>query len=90
MLADAFHMYMLGDARPEGEDPALLAHLRYSASLHLMSRQAHKPIFDLTAADGAIGTHAAMVRDAYDAFAALAKTIGIRAGIGQWATEVVR
>jgi hypothetical protein len=49
-----------------------------------MALEARKPIFDLTAADGAIGSHAATVRDARDVFEALAREIGTRAGVGQW------
>jgi chromosome partitioning protein len=82
-LPDAFHASFLGDIAPEGDDPQRLAFLRHSHSLLRMAREARKPIFDLTAADGAIGVHAAMVGDAYDAYAALAKTIAARTDLGQ-------
>jgi hypothetical protein len=52
-----------------------------------MALESRKPIFDLTAADGAIGSHAATVRDTRDVFEALARDIGTRAGVGQWTHE---
>ena len=81
----AFHASVLGDAAPVGDDPFRIALLRHFRSLLPMALEARKPIFDLTAADGAIGSHAATVRHAREIFENLAKTIGTRAGVGQWA-----
>ncbi len=77
----AFHEMVLGDAVPAGDDPARLALLRHYRSLLPMSLEARKPVFDLTAADGAIGSHAATVRDAEATFESLARAIAERAGI---------
>jgi hypothetical protein len=81
----AFHSSILDDADPTGEDPYRLALVRHFRSLLPMALEARKPIFDLTAADGAIGSHAAAVRDVREIFEALATTIGTRASVGQWA-----
>lgn len=52
-----------------------LARLKHYRSLAPMAQEARKPIFSLTAADGAIGNHAAAVRDASVDFKALAVDI---------------
>jgi cellulose biosynthesis protein BcsQ len=63
----------------EGEtietDPNKLALLKHYRSLMPMAQDAHKPIFLLTAADGAIGAHTYAVRDCYNDFQKLAKRI---------------
>jgi cellulose biosynthesis protein BcsQ len=82
---EAFHASVLNDNKPEGDDPSRVALLRHFRSLLPMALEARKPIFDLKPADGAIGSHAVTVRDAQSAFEQLAETIGVRAGIGQWA-----
>ena len=56
-------------------DGHCLARLKHYRSLAPMAQEVHKPIFALTAADGAIGSHAAAVRDAYSDFRALAVAI---------------
>jgi len=86
----AFHANILQDATPAGDDPYRLALLRHFRSLLPMALEARKPIFDLTAADGAIGSHAITVRDAKAVFEALAKKIGGAAGVGQWPRPVTR
>jgi cellulose biosynthesis protein BcsQ len=86
----AFHASMLSDAPPVGDDPFRIALLRHFRSLLPMALEARKPIFDLTAADGAIGSHAATVRDARETFEQLARTIGTRAGVGQFAKPLGR
>jgi hypothetical protein len=40
-----------------------------------MGQEARKPIFELTVADGALGSHALAVKDAYADFRALAGEI---------------
>jgi hypothetical protein len=46
-----------------------------------MAMEAHKPIFFLKPADGAIGAHTEAVRGCYDVFKILAWKIGEAAGI---------
>jgi chromosome partitioning protein len=76
-----FHEQLLGDNEPAGPDPYRLALLRHYRSLLPLSLEARKPVFDLKAADGAIGSHAATVKDAYAAFADLARAIAERVGV---------
>ena len=57
------------------DDPECLALLRHYKSLIPMAQEARKPVFLLKSADGAIGSHAASVSQAYDDFRALAKKI---------------
>lgn len=82
---EAFHSNILHDEVPSGDDPFRIALLRHFRSLLPMALEARKPIFDLTPADGAIGSHATTVRDARVIFEDLARTIGTAAGVGQWA-----
>jgi len=63
------------DPTAQPVDRHCLARLKHYRSLAPMAQEAHKPIFELTAADGAIGSHAAAVRDAYSDFKALAVAI---------------
>ncbi|MBU4318053.1 MAG: AAA family ATPase [Proteobacteria bacterium] len=56
-------------------DPYCLATIKHFRSLVPMAMEARKPIFRLTPADGAIGSHAAAVQDAYSDFKDLAKKI---------------
>lgn len=76
-----FHEQLLHEPEPEGPDPYRLALLRHFRGLLPLSLEARKPVFDLKAADGAIGSHAATVKDAYSAFAALTREIAARAAI---------
>jgi len=57
------------------EDPNCLATLKHYRSLMPMALEARKPIFELNAAQGAIGSHAAAVREAYRDFQKLAEKI---------------
>jgi cellulose biosynthesis protein BcsQ len=56
-------------------DPFALAVLRHYRSLMPMAQTARKPIFKLTSADGAIGSHARAVQDVRKEFAALGKAL---------------
>jgi len=56
-------------------DEHCLARLKHYRSLVPMALEVRKPIFKLTAADGAIGSHSYAVRDARDDFQALAEAI---------------
>lgn len=79
---------LAGGALPSGgvlpavsEDPYCLALLKHYRSLMPMAMEAHKPIFYLKAADGAIGSHFEAVKSCYDDFQKLAAKIGSFAGI---------
>jgi cellulose biosynthesis protein BcsQ len=77
----AFHEELLRDEPPDGPDPFCLALLRHFRSLLPLAREARKPVFDLKAADGAIGSHAATAKGAFAAFEALAREIAKRTGV---------
>jgi cellulose biosynthesis protein BcsQ len=59
-------------------DPNCLALLKNYQSLMPMAQEAHKPMFDLKPADGAIGAHTKVVRNVYDDFKKLAYKIAER------------
>lgn len=64
------------DAAPTPQnDVYALALLKHYRSLMPMAMDAHKPIFFLKPADGAIGAHGEAVRDCYQDFLKLAKRI---------------
>lgn len=67
--------------KPE-DDPLCLAILKHYRSLIPMGQEHRKPIFKLTSADGAIGSHANAARDAYDDFNRLAAKISAKARLG--------
>lgn len=56
-------------------DPEMLALVKNYRSLVPMAQEARKPMFSLKPADGALGGHAAAVRDCYDAFQKLVQRI---------------
>jgi chromosome partitioning protein len=61
---------------PEKEaDGHCLSRLKHYRSLAPMAQEVRKPIFHLSSADGAIGSHSQAVRDAYGAFRSLAEAI---------------
>lgn len=69
---------VLGQASPEhlgANTDNCLARLKHYRSLVPMAQEVRKPIFHLTAADGAIGSHSLAVRDAWSDFKALAVAI---------------
>jgi cellulose biosynthesis protein BcsQ len=61
-------------------DPNCLAKLKHYRSLIPMAQEARKPIFHLTAADGAIGAHSYAVTEAREHFHSLARIILERIG----------
>lgn len=65
------------------EDGHRLATVKHYRSLVPMGQENRKPIFDLTPADGAIGSHAAAVQDARRDFKRLAELIVERAGLAR-------
>ena len=71
----------------ENDDSFSLSTIKHYRSLLPMSQEAHKPIFKLTPADNAFGSHAAAVKDAYADFKSLAEEILRRTGIPWGADE---
>lgn len=62
-------------------DPYCLATIKHYRSLVPMAQEVRRPIFKLTAADGAIGSHAASVKDAEKDFAHFAHKIAQQIGM---------
>lgn len=62
-------------------DPNCMALLKHYRSLMPLAQEAHKPMFHLKPADGAIGSHLAAVQDAYKDFKLLAEKIALRTHI---------
>ena len=62
------------------DDPYRLALLKNYRSLMPLAMDAHKPMFSLKSADGAIGAHASAVKAGYDDFLQLGKLIGEKSG----------
>ena len=63
------------------QDPYCLSQLKHYRSLMPMAMEAHKPIFYLKSADGAIGAHLEAVKSCYADFHKLASKIATPAGI---------
>lgn len=63
------------------DDAECLAQIRNYRSLMPMAQEAHKPVFALTAADGAFGGHQTAARRAFDDFKTLTRVIMRRAGV---------
>jgi chromosome partitioning protein len=63
------------------EDVHCLSALKHYRSLMPLAQEARKPMFFLTAADGAIGGHAKAVQDCYRDFRRLAQIIAQRCGV---------
>ncbi len=63
------------EAVKQSDDPYCLATIKHYRSLVPMGQEHRKPIFQLTAADGAIGSHAHAVQDAKNDFEVLANRI---------------
>jgi len=63
------------------DDPNCLAALKHYRSLMPLAQEARKPMFKLTAADGALGGHGKAVQDCYGDFRALARAIADRCGV---------
>jgi cellulose biosynthesis protein BcsQ len=67
---------------PEQDEEHALATVKHYRSLVPMAQEARKPIFDLTTADGAIGSHAAAAKVARQDFKKLAQKIVARIELG--------
>ena len=63
------------------DDPNCLAQLKHYRSLMPLAMEAHKPMFYLKPADGAIGAHVEAVADCKDDFLRLAGRIGLSVGL---------
>ncbi|MDR2390661.1 MAG: AAA family ATPase [Planctomycetota bacterium] len=63
------------------DDLYCLATIKHYRSLIPMAQEHRKPIFNLTSADGAIGSHANAVQDARNDFKSLAKKIAEKIGV---------
>jgi chromosome partitioning protein len=77
-IPDAYRESVLGSSSKRKiptPDPSCLAMLRNYRSLMPMAQDVRKPMFDLRPADGAIGSHAALVTTCYGDFEALAKRV---------------
>lgn len=77
-MPSVYHDFVLQDstsAATPAEDVECLATLKHYRSLVPMGQEARKPIFRLTPADGAIGSHAQAVTAAYHDFRQLAEKI---------------
>lgn len=68
---------------PQTDVQNALATMKHYRSLVPMAQEHRKPMFKLTPADGAFGSHAAAVKDARDDFKALAAKIIERIGLPQ-------
>ena len=62
-------------------DPNCIAKLKDYRSLMPLAQEAHKPMFFLRPADGALGAHANAVKDVYREFSIVAHKIAERAGL---------
>lgn len=67
-----------GPAVAIDHDPNCLAQLKHYRSLMPLAQDAHKPMFKLTAADGALGGHGKAVQDCYLDFQKLAREVARR------------
>lgn len=78
-IPGTYQFYVLdgssSDAPPVSEDRHCFATLKHYRSLMPMAQEAHKPIFHLRPADGALGAHTYAVQDAYQDFENLARAI---------------
>ncbi|MCU0656561.1 MAG: ParA family protein [Polyangiaceae bacterium] len=77
-------------AQGPGEPGPVVLHdlgiVRHFGELHALSREAHKPMFALKAADGAVGSHARSVIRARETYEALASRLLERLGMGEAAS----
>lgn len=84
-IPDVYRKDVLNEATVPGikqeDDPYCLATIKHYRSLVPMGQEHRKPIFDLTSADGAIGSHANAVTDAKKDFRQLAEKIAAQIGV---------
>ena len=80
----AFRQDVMAEAPPPATiatDPYCLAALKHYRSLMPLAQDARKPIFLLKPADGAIGAHVQAVRDCYEDFERLARSLARHIGV---------
>lgn len=84
-IPNAYREAVLAESPQAGvaieNDPHCLATLKHYRSLMPLAQEAHKPMFALKPADGAIGGHAKAVQDCYVDFRALARSIARACGV---------
>ena len=89
-MPNAYHESILNEPKevappvgidPEKDQPHYLATVKHYRSLVPLAQEAHKPIFRLTSADGAVGSHFAATLDARADFKALTRKILERMGV---------
>jgi chromosome partitioning protein len=84
-IPNTYHLEILRDTHTQSidvkVDPSCLALLKNYQSLMPMAHEAHKPIFDLKPADGAIGAHVSAVQNVYKEMKKLAQTIAQPIGL---------
>ncbi len=69
------------------EDPECLAMFKHYRSLMPMAHEAHKPVFLLRAADGALGSHGKAVQSAYHEFKLFTEKLLVRIGLDKPITD---
>jgi len=80
-MPDMYRVHVLQESESgfsPDNDPYCLAMVKHFRSLVPMAQEARKPVFALTPADGAIGSHAAAVQEAYQDFKLLAQKIEMK------------
>ena len=81
-MPNEYKWHVLGQqSDTESMTPDCIATVKHYRSLIPLGQNARKPIFRLSVADGAFGSHAAASREAFDDFKGLAEEILRRAGI---------
>jgi len=83
VIAEAYAKYVTGDEPPlpGAEDTNCLGQIKNYQSLATMAYEAHKPMFLLRPADGAIGGHQRAAHDTYHEFHTLAERVACRVGL---------
>ena len=92
-LASAYRTHILNESSPEPSpnvagDPNCLAQLKHYRSLMPLAMEAHKPMFELKPADGAIGAHFEAVRQCRADFLRLATAIAASVGLPMPSSEL--
>ncbi|GAC1390584.1 MAG: AAA family ATPase [Ktedonobacteraceae bacterium] len=84
-IPNAYRHFVLDEPKTSNvgvvQDPYSLALLKHYPSLMSLAQEAHKPMFLLKPADGAMGAHLQSVKGAYIDFEKLARTIAELTGI---------
>lgn len=84
-IPETYHAELLKAAPPRSpdpnEDPECLASLKHYRSLMPLAQDAHKPMFHLRSADGALGSHLRAVEECRRDFHRLAARLAERCGI---------